>query len=256
MQCTEKNKILPESLSKIPVLVIRKADLKAKDTLELKILAEANFIRDLKVPWPLDAQARAVEDYYEKLKTDKNAEHEEALTEIVGVFGITRQRAVDLLETLNLTKQFIKEGGKIDEKIRRRGIIEDKFVYFWEFRNKAMKGRGAFDESNGLDEVREMFFRLMAKEPTNPITNVKQVEPLAQSKRHPAVWKILKDSDGDKLSVVVSIMNEMKEVRMAEDKIRIFLSWLKDAKELTPNAKILLRVVAKLAKAKAAIKKI
>jgi len=254
MQYAEQNKILPESLSEIPVLVIRKADLKAENTLELKILAEANFIRDLKVPWPLDAQARAVEDYYEKLKKDKQADREEALAEIVGVFGITRQRAIDLLETLNLTKQFIREGGKIDDRIRRRGIVEDKFVYFWEFRNKAMKGRGAFDKSSGLDEVREMFFRLMAKEPANPITNVKQVEPLAQAKRYPAAWDILKESGGEKLSLVVAIMNETKEIRMAEDKIRVFLSWLKEAKELTPGAKILLREIAKIAKAKAAMK--
>jgi ParB-like chromosome segregation protein Spo0J len=249
MQCAERNKIPPQSLSEIPVLVIRQADLKAESTLELKILAEANFIRDLKVPWPLDAQARAVEDYYQKLRKGKK-DHEEALAEIVGVFGITRQRAIDLLETLNLTKQFIKEGGKIDEKIRRRGIVEDKFVYFWEFRNKAMKGRGAFDEYTGLEEVREMFFRLMAKEPTNPITNVKQVEPLAQAKRHPTAWKILKESDGEKLSVVVSIMNENKEIRMAEDKIRIFLSWLNETKELTPAAKALLREVARVAESK------
>lgn len=53
MQHADCGMKLPEFLSKIPVLVIRKADL--KDTLELKILAEANFIPDLKIPWPLDA---------------------------------------------------------------------------------------------------------------------------------------------------------------------------------------------------------
>jgi len=64
MQCLERGDEIPKTLDTIPVYVIRKADLKQK--LELKILAEANFIRDLKVPWNLDAQARAVNAYYEE----------------------------------------------------------------------------------------------------------------------------------------------------------------------------------------------
>ena len=57
-----------ESLSRISVQVIRKADLDKEETLERKILAEANFIPDLKIPWPLDAQARAVDEYYKQFK--------------------------------------------------------------------------------------------------------------------------------------------------------------------------------------------
>jgi len=235
----------PESLSRIPVLVIRKADL--KDTLELKILAEANFIPDLKIPWPLDAQARAVYQYYRQLRWDKHADHETAIEEVVGVFGIKRQRAIDLLESLKLTKLFIAEGGKKDERIRRRAIVEEKFVYFWEFLNKAMKGRGAYTNPDELHEVRDMFFRLMAKGRDNPITNVKQVEPLVQAKRDEVAWSILTESKGLKVSVVVSIMIEKKEVRKAEDKVRAFLAWLKDADELTPKAKTLLRELAELA---------
>lgn len=246
MQCEECGMELPESLSRIPAQVIRKADLKG--TLELKILAEANFITDLKIVWSLDAQARAVDEYYRQFRKDKKADHDTALAEVVSVFGISRQRAVDLLETLLLTKEFIKTGSDDDEKIRRREIVEDKFVYFWEFRNKAMKGRGAFDEFSGLlDEVTEMFFQMMAQGRDNPITNVKQVEPLTQARRDATAWSILKESKGAKLSVVVSIMNEKKDVRKAEDKIRVFLGWLKQASDLTPKARTYLREVAKLA---------
>ena len=248
MQCAERGKDLPEPLSQIPVQIIREADL--SNTLELKILAEANFIPDLKVAWPLDAQARAVEEYYERFRKEKKADEETALAEVVAVFGIQRQRAVDLLDTLKLTKQFIAEGSNADEKIRRREIVEDKFVYLWEFRNKAMKGSGALDVATELGEVKDIFFQFMAKGRDNPIKNVKQVEPLIQARRDQTAWSLLKESKGAKLPVVVSMMNEKKEVRKAEDKIRVFLAWLKEADDLTPKAKTYLREVAELASKK------
>jgi ParB-like chromosome segregation protein Spo0J len=245
IQCAERGKEPPESLSQIPVQVIRKADL--KDTLELKILAEANFIPDLKVAWPLDAQARAVEEYYHQFRKDKKADHETALVEVVAVFGITRQRAMDLLDTLELTKTFIAEGADEDEKIRRREIVEDQFVYHWEFRNKAMKGSGALNALTELDDVKKVFFQYMAMGRDNPIKNVKQIEPLVRAKRDPTAWSLLKESKGAKLPIVVSMMNEKKEVRKAEDKIRVFLAWLKETDDLTAKAKTYLREVAELA---------
>ena len=174
-----------ESLSRISVQVIRKADLDKEETLERKILAEANFIPDLKIPWPLDAQARAVDEYYKQFKQKKNVNHETAIIEVTSVFGINAQRANDLMESLALTKEFIKEGGTEDEKIRLRAIVEEKFVYFWEFRNKAMKGRGIYKDTDELKEVKKLFFQMMAKGPDNPIKNVKQIEPLVQAKRDP-----------------------------------------------------------------------
>ncbi len=248
IQCEERGKPLPESLSQIPVQIIRKADL--TDTLELKILAEANFIPDLKVAWPLDAQARAVEEYYQRFRKEKKADHETAIAEVVAVFGVQKHHAEALLDTLELTKKFIAEGSNIDEKLRRREIVEEKFVHLWEFRNKAMKGNRALDDATELGEVREMFFQFMARGRDNPIKNIKQIEPLIQARRDKTAWSLLKESKGAKLPVVVSMMNEKKEVRKAEDKIRVFLAWLKDADDLTPKAKTYLREVAELASKK------
>lgn len=248
IQSLERKLPLPESLSQIPVQIIRKSDI--NPTLELKILAEANFIPDLKVAWSLDAQARAVEEYYKEFRKTKKADHEAALAEVVAVFGISRQRAVDLLDALELTKQFIKEGANDDEKMRRREIVEEKFVYLWEFRNKGMKGSGALTVPAELGEVRDLFFQFMAMGRDNPIRNVKQIEPLVQARRDRTAWSLLKESKGAKLSVVVSMMNEKKEVRKAEDRIRVFLGWLREAEELTPKAKTYLREVAKLASEK------
>lgn len=242
--CKDHNEPMPSTLDDIPVFVIRKDDL--SQTLELKILAEANFIPDLKVSWPLDAQARAVEAYYQEL-LQKNIDHETAIVEAVGVFGINRSRIIDFLDTLKLTKIFIQEGTNEDERIERRVIVEDRFVYFWEFVNKAMKGRGAFDDPAELNQVRNMFFELIGKGRDTPIKNVKQVEPLVQARRDATAWAMLTESKGSKLSIVVSMVNEKKEIRKAEDKIRVFLAWLTDEKDLTPKAKSYLRDVAKLA---------
>jgi hypothetical protein len=249
MKQREPDDKVSEFLENIPVHVIRKDDLKG--SLELKILAEANFIPDLKVPWPLDAQARAVDQYYNQFIRENKTDHETALADVVSVFGIQRQRAVDLMDTLKLTKQFIEAGGDEDEQIRRREIVEEKFVYLWEFRNKAMKGRRPLDVETEFPEARELFFHFMAMGCDNPIKNVKQVEPLVQSRRDTTAWNILKESNGTKLRMVVSMMNEKKEIRKAEDKIRVFIAWLKEEESLTSKAKSLLLDVATLASKKA-----
>lgn len=244
VQCEESKTPVPEYLKKIPVLVIKKEDL--TPTTELKILAEANFIPDLKVSWPLDAQARAVEDFYNEV-IEKTKDHDETLAEVVSIFGINRQRVIDLLDTLKLTKSFINEAEEEDERIKRREIVEEKFVYFWEFLNKAMKGRGAFNNPTELAEVKNMFFGLIGKGRDTPIKNVKQVEPLVQAKRNETAWKMLGEAEGSKLSVVVSMVNDKKESRKDEDIIRVFNAWLKDARSFSPHAKDLLKETIALA---------
>jgi hypothetical protein len=245
MQSRDRKRPIPTALLEIPALIIHKEDL--TPTLELKILAEANFIKDLKVAWPLDAQARTVDDYYKQIRKDKKVDRETALDEVRNTFGISRQRVVDLMDSLELSKLFIGEGVDDDDRIKRRGIVEEKFVYFWEFKNKAMKGGGAFDDPAELAEVRDMFFQLIGKGRDAIIKNVKQVEPMIQAKRDKTAWSMLIESKGKKLSVVVNMINEKKEVRKAEDNIRIFHAWLNDVDDLTPKAKSYLREVAKLA---------
>lgn len=235
----KRNKEIPEVLNEIPVWIIRKNDINHE--VELKILAEANFIPDLKVAWPLDAQARAVEDFYKTIMKERKLHSNDAINEVVSIFGITKTRTNDLLDTLDLTRNFIKLGKDKAERIRLRGIVEEKFVYFWEFLNKAIKGRSKYSDPNELDKVKNMFFHLMAKGKDSPIKNVKQVEPLVQSKRDKTAWMMLTRSKGAKLNMVVSMINEKKEVRKADDKIRLFHAWLKDIEELSYTATNYLR---------------
>ena len=101
--------------------------------------------------------------------------------------------------------------------------MEGKFIYFWEFVNKAMKGRSAYSDEDELKEVRDMFFSLVSRGKQSFLRNTKQIEPLVQSKRDRNAWSLLKSSEGSKLDVVVSMTNEKKAVRKSEDKIRLFL---------------------------------
>lgn len=235
IQYEKQKKEIPDFLFEIPVMVIRKKDI--PHILELKILAEANFIPDLKITWPLDAQARAVDDFYKTVLKEKKLSHDDAISEVVNIFGITKSRANDLLDALELTKKFIKEGKGEKEKIVRRGIIEEKFLYFWEFRNKAMKGRSMYKDFTELEEVKNKFFQLMALGVDSPFKNFKQVEPFVQAKRDKTAWSMLKKPNGEKLPIVVSMINEKKEVRKAEDKIRLFHAWLEDVGMLSKAAK-------------------
>lgn len=235
IQSSKAKKNLPNCLSNIPVWVIKSSEVNNKT--RIKILAEENFIRDLKLPWSLDAQARAVDDYYQELKKQNLGSEDEVFTELVSVFGITRQRAKDLLESLKITLDFINEGKDEEDKINRRTIVEEKFVYFWEFLNKAKKGNSKYTDSSELKEVTDVFFKLMALGRDSPIKNVKQIEPLAQAKRDKIAWAMLNEDNGTKLSTVVSIVNDKKENRRADDKIRAFAAWLAGTSNLSDSAK-------------------
>jgi len=239
---------LPREIFNIPVYVIREADL--SDRLELKILAEANFVPDLKTAWPLEAQARIVEEYYLKISKDKHSDVETVFKELTNIFGISRQRTTDLLDTLKLTREFIDENTDIDNRLKRRGIVEEKFLYFWEFQNKTTKGNRAYHDDDELREVKNMFFMQINKGRDTSIKNVKHVDSLVQAKRNRDTWDLLTKSKGRKLQVVATMMNNNKEMRKAEDRIRDFLFWLNNVDELNNLDKQYLQEVIRIAKSK------
>jgi len=247
MQAEKNGLPFPSVLKKIPVLIIKKSDL-STPVMELKIIAEANFIPDLKVTWPLDAQARAVEAY---AQTITNKSESEAIQELADVFGIDRPRVTELLDTLNLTKEFIEQGKTPEEKREKRRIVEGRFVYFWEFRNKGIKGRSGFEGKQELNEVKQVFFDLMDQGKDSPLKNVKQIEPLVQARRDESTWRLMRNSNGENLSLVVAIVNEKKEIRKHEDKIRLFTGWLEGVSDLSPASKNLLHRLSELASQKA-----
>lgn len=229
---------LPQVLTEIQVHVIKRKDIDDND-LELKILAEVNFVPNLRIPWPLDAQARAVSKYFKE-----HISSADPIKEVANVFGITKARATDFIETLEITDDFISRAGDIDEQVVRREIVEGKFVYFWEFRNKAYKGRSKYTDPMQKQEVTDFFYKLVSMGKESPIKNVKQIESLAQSRRDKTAWQMLLESNGKSLPEVVELMKSKKERRKSEDKIRLFHSWLKDTENFEEGAKKRLKNLA------------
>ncbi|MBA4147069.1 MAG: hypothetical protein H0X66_03065 [Verrucomicrobia bacterium] len=232
----------PQVLDRIPVWVIKTTDLNEKQ--RLKILAEANFVPDLKIPWPFGAKAKVVEDYYTACLKSKLT-HEKALAEIAEVFAMSESIANQWLETLQIANEFVSSSKTEDAHYKHRQVVEEQFVYFWEFRNKAMKGRSQLNATE-LPDTKRMFFHLMAQQ--DGFQNLKQVEPMIRARRDSEAWSLLKESKGTKLEQVVAMMNEKRALRAAEDKARLFLAWIKGlpAEEITSKVSELLEQIAEV----------
>lgn len=198
---SDKN-TLPEYLNKIPVLVIKKKDITPAQ--QNKILAEANFVEDFKVPWTLDVKAKVIDDYFQQCKAAGNTD-ENVYSEIEDVYGLKKSDVAAYVETVKLTKEFIERSNEEKEKrLNLREIVLKKFVYFWEFRNKAYKGRGKLDEKE-LKKVKPLFFTMIEN---NCFRNIKQVEPMIRAYHTESWWKILKDSNGTQIPQVEALYFE------------------------------------------------
>ena len=224
----EKGEARPKVLDEIPVWVIRNKDINKK--LRLKILAEANFVSDYKVPWSLDVKADVINDYYQTC-IDKGLSEEKAYEEIYDVFSVEPQQARDYIDTLKLTQQFIASGTTQVDRDRFREIVQGNFVYFWEFRNKAMSGERTLP-SKQLREVRNLFFVMMKND---RFKNMKQIEPMIRAVHDDLQWKLLKESGGSKIDHIEAIYREERAIKSYEDKIRYFLNWLKRNKDDTSH---------------------
>ena len=88
MEAKNMNAEIPKVLEEIPVWVIKKSDINRKQ--EQKILAEANFVKDFKIAWSLDVKARVIYKFYSECISEKMS-HEDALEEIINVYGLKKQ---------------------------------------------------------------------------------------------------------------------------------------------------------------------
>lgn len=221
-EAKQKGKPEPKVLSQIPVWVIKTEDVNKRT--RQKILAEANFVEDYKVRWPLDVKAKIIDDFYKscvKEGIDKNKVYEE----IWDVYAVEKDEVDAYIDTMKLTKEFISSGSR---KVRNnfRQIVQEQFLYFWEFRNKALKGRSPLDPTHELPKVKGLFFKMMELQ---RFKNFKQVEPMIKSVRDEHAWKLLSSSKGSKIDMVEALFKEERAIKSAEDKIRNFLRWLNKA---------------------------
>jgi len=237
-EAKRKNKDIPKVLYDIPVYVIKKRDVDERT--RQKILAESNFVEDWKVPWSLDVKAKVIGEFYEDCIKNK-ATPKEAYAEIQDVYSVGKSEVDAYLETRKLTKEFVKMASP-KERDSYRVLVQNKFVYFWEFRNKALRGRNPLDYKKELPKVKKLFFEMIAKERFN---NLKQVEPMIRSIRDEETWSILYKSKGVKIDVVEALIREQKVIRSAEDKVRNFLRWLQIKAEPSSFSKATVKLLDK-----------
>lgn len=236
-----KNKDIPKVLYDIPVYVIKKRDVDERT--QQKILAESNFVEDWKVPWSLDVKAKVIGEFYEDCIKNK-ATPEDAYAEIYDVYSEKKSKVDAYLETRKLTNEFISSATR-ENKNKFREQVQAKFLYFWEFRNKALKGRGALEAKTELPKVKRLFFKMIE---TGRFKNYKQVEPMIRSVRDEHAWNLLSTSKGVKIDMVEALYKEQKAVKSAEDKIRNFLRWLQTKAEPSTFTKATFTLIEKLAR--------
>lgn len=219
-----KNQPRPKLLDEIPVWVIKSEDIDKRT--RFKILAEANYVPDYKVEWSLDVKANVIYDYFQDCRKDNRMSDEEAYTEIKDVFGEDKSEVDAYLESVTLTKEFINSASSdADKRNDFREQVQNKFLYFWEFRNKAMHGRTILDKSKELPKAKNLFFKMIE---TDRFKTFKQVEPMIRAIHDEHAWDLLISSQGSKIDQVEIIYKEQKTIRSAEDKIRNFFRWFQN----------------------------
>ena len=210
---------MPDVLCKIPAMIIKEEDIDSR--MRHKILAEANFVSDFKVSWTVGVKARVISAYFQDCLGDGMTE-EDAYAEIRDVYGLKQAEVIEYVESVGLSNEYIA-GGTPSDRNKRREHVQGRFVYFWEFRNKACRGRGALDQDDELPEAKELFFKMIG---LGRFKNMKQVEPMIKARQDADLWQMLVKSGGSKIDQVVALVEEERAIRKPEDKIRNFLRWL------------------------------
>ena len=214
----------PNVLTSIPALIIKTKDI--DERIEQKILAEANFVEDFRVRWPLQVRANVISGFYKECKKRKMSK-KIIYGEILNVYGVEKGDVDSFVETIALTEKYITTS-TAKEKNKFRQQVQKKFVYFWEFRNKATKGRGALNPKSELPKATKLFFNMIKNERFN---NLKQIEPMIKAVTDPYEWKLLIESKGAKIAQIEATFKEKKAIRSSEDKVRNFFRWLQNNAE-------------------------
>lgn len=232
-----ENKQRPSALDSIPVWVIKNSDIDYRK--KQKILAEANFVSDYKVEWTLDVKAKVIYDYFMSCLKSGRMLREKIYEDILDVYGVEKSTVDAYVESIKLAKEFIRSAPK-GEKSRYREILQDKFLYFWEFRNKAFAETLDLDTEKELPKLKSLFFAMMAND---RFKNFKQIEPMVRAVKDEYAWEMLNSTSGSKIDQIEALYKEQRAIKSAEDRIRNFVRWLdrSDASNFTNAAFKLLK---------------
>lgn len=207
-------------LEHIPAYVVEEKDITVE--VEQKILAEANFVDDNKVPWPLDVKAKVVAEAV-GVYTRQGMNENDAMKEVSKLYGIKRQVVVDYIKAKELADEFISQAEGDEDEMNRKEIINKRFVYFWEFLNKAMRGPRPI-KGDDLEEAKNAFSELMSSE---RIRNLKHVEPIARASAVGLNDFRNKVLTGDRIIDDLDILyREAKNLKNKVDKAISFRMWL------------------------------
>lgn len=226
-------------LESIPSFIIKNEDI--NERLKKKILAEANFVDDFRVQWPLQVRAKVISEFFHEC-LNNNMDRNRIVEEIKNVYGVEKKDIDAYVETVALTEEYIFKTPR-NQKNKARQQVQKKFVYFWEFRNKATRGRGALDPQDDLPKAKKLFFKMIRNE---KFDNLKQVEPMIRAKTDPYAWGLLITSNGSKIAQIEAMYKEQKAIKSAEDKVRNFLKWLQNKADPSTFTKATLALLKKL----------
>ncbi|TGM87905.1 ParB N-terminal domain-containing protein [Leptospira licerasiae] len=219
----KREKIL-DILKALPAIVIPNKGY--SEQIQIKIIAEMNYISDHRIQWPVGVRAKMVYSFYEEILKEKNLTKKEAVLHIAETFGEEKGTIESYIATIELINNYIKKYKSKDSSnefaLRRTG--EEQFVYFWEYVNKAIKGTGKLTENDEL-EVRNLFFELMND--GKALRNMKEVEPVIKSIKNQKLWGRIKEMEYPILvKEAVIDFNETKFRRSIKNKIASFRDWI------------------------------
>jgi len=210
-----------EQLTKIPVYLVKNKDLDANPKIQRKILAEANFVKDLREPWTPDVKAKMVSEYYFELIA-QGYEIPAAFAEIKDVYSVAKSTASDYIKAKQLADEFWEAGDGEQEQLERKRLVEKQFVYFWEFYSKSSKGNTKLD----LDDqagAKKLFFSMVKN---NRIKSVDNVRVLIRVKKVNYLWDKLVASSGLDIDGVEILEKEHRSSKVAADKIAAFTNFI------------------------------
>ncbi len=240
LQAEDEKSEMPSVLKSIPVWAIEDSDIDERK--KKKILAEVNFLDDLKVKWPLSVQAKLITEFFSQcMKAKKTAD--QAYDEIYDLYGVRSDKAKSYVEAEKLADEFIDLAKNPEHRLQLEEAVQKRFLYFWEFVNKGMAGSGKLT-STELPKVKKVFFNLIE---IGRIKKLKHVEPIIHAVRDEFQWKQLIESKGVKLPAVEVWFNSKKLTQTSEQKLRDFLRWLEkdfDASEASETSVELLRKIS------------
>lgn len=214
----DKREELPKHVIYIPVDVLPRRT-RERD-LEKLVIAEANFVSDLKVDWPREVKATVIEREFREARAQGRS-REQAYARIRRIYGIDARDVDKFLEIAGFTDEFVDNVDK-DRRIEAQAIVKDCWNCFEDFINKTKYGRGKLPKSK-FEKLKEEFFKYVS---SGRIKSMPRVRDLIDCYRDPTAWEMVQKSAGLRLREAATIARANLEIKSYSERIKQFRIWL------------------------------